>query len=229
MKTQKYKRIMWLAMMLSLCCWAAPAAQNITLLLSERTMEIGIQYRWNHVDIKMGYSPDEVDYGETSLVSAYGLTEYATLSAEFMIGNERFNSFETEVRYYLVGAGIQSLIWKYDRYQVSCGGSVSSTYLVDRTGEMQDENHHGFLANAAFQASCRWRNIDITPWLGPIFHYYTFELQSGSGSGYHKNQSDHVIGGAAGVNLLIFEHFHVYGNFLYVDYAQPRIGASYRF
>jgi hypothetical protein len=222
-------RIVGFALMLSLSFPSTAAAQNITLLLPERTMEIGVQYRWTHVDIKPSRSSDELDYGETSIVSMYGLTKYATLSVEFMIGDEHFNSFETEVRYYLLGAGIQGLIWKYDRYEVSGGIGISSTFLADRTGETNDHNYHSFLTNAVFQASFRWNNIAVTPWLGPVAQYFTFERQEGIRSVYYRLRPENLLGAAAGVNLLLFEHFHVYGNFLYVDFAQPRIGASYRF
>lgn len=212
-----------------LCCWGTSAAQDVTLLLPERTMEMGVLYRRVHRDLGVDASARELDYSETSLVGAYGLTKHATLSAEFMIGDENFNSIEYEVRYYLLGAGIQALLWKHDRYILSGGVGILGTLLVDRTGTECDENHHEFTANAIVQTSYLWRKYDITPWLGVGYQYYLLERESGDRCSYFEWFPEERIGVTAGVNVLLYERFHLYGNFLYIDYAQPRFGVSYRF
>jgi hypothetical protein len=207
----------------------APGAQNLGPLLPESAMEIGGQIRRVHRDLGEDDDNREVDLYETSMIVRFGMTEFATLSGEIMIGNEEFHSLESDLRYYLIGAGLQGVLLKYRGAIVTCCISTSTTYLRDLTRTRADETHHGFMVASLLQKTFSWRGQEVTPWAGPVYFYYTIEQEPDRINRGRDWTTVDRIGVTAGLNVLLYRHAELYCSVIYKEHYQPRIGTLYRF
>jgi hypothetical protein len=204
-------------------------AQVLGPLLPKAAAEAGVQITWvdRELDASNGsvYSLEQYD---VSIPARYGLTEFATITAQVMTADDDLNSRDTSLRYYLVGAGLQALIWRDADYVISGGIYYTETFLVNQSGNAPDETHFTVNVIAQIQRSFFWRRHAVTVWGGPLFSEYYLEYEEGATfPGATWRAID--IGVALGVNLIVLDHLDVYSNFIHVDHAQPRLGVLYRF
>ncbi len=204
-------------------------AQVLGPLLPRGTVEVGAQVRWVHRDLENIRSTMVVDQYDFSLPVRYGVSKYATLSAELFSADEGFHSLERDLRYYLIGIGLHALLWKNDDYILSAGAHYTESFIRDKTGSFFDLTHFSSTTILQLQRSFRRRKLDITVWGGPLLFYYNVRREAGNNYSEVSWGTTDIFGGALGLNLLFHDHYQFCYNIIYVDYYQPRIGFSYRF
>lgn len=229
MKPLKSKATVLLTVALALFTSGEAAGQIMGPLLPESATELGPRVRWVQADMEWGTLTSYVDQYDVTVPIRFGVTRFATLSAELSIGNQEMHSREYELRYYTLGGGFQALVWEKDDYIVSGGVHFAETMIIDKSGSQCDREQFTLLAIIQVQRNINYWDQELVLWGGAVQYYFSDDAQGGvncKATGYNNSST---LGVAMGANLLLYDHYQLYYHFLYVDYYQPHIGLSYRF
>jgi hypothetical protein len=229
MKTPNTKIAIVIAALITLLTAYGASAQVMGPLLPESAMEIGLWVRWVEADMDQGAATRHIGQHDFSIPMRYGVTRYATLSAEMFVGTEDTHAIETGLKYYKLGGGFQALVWEKGDYLVSGGVHFSETLLIDRAGGICDRSQLTLMAIMQVQRMFNYRDQDIAVWGGGVQYYFKDSVRQSNGCKYRAWNNSQTLGVAAGANLLLIDHVQLYYHFIYVDYYQPRVGVSYRF
>lgn len=229
MKPAKSRATVLLTVALALFTSGEAAGQIMGPLLPEGAMELGPRVRWVQADMEWGMQSNYVDQYDVTVPLRFGVTRFATLSAELFIGDQDMHSREAELRYYTLGGGFQTLVWEKDDYIVSGGVHFVETLIIDKSGNQCDREQFALLAIMQVQRNINYWDQELVLWGGVVQYYFSDNVEGGNqckASGYNNSAT---LGGALGANLLLYDHYQLYYHFIYVDYYQPHIGLSYRF
>lgn len=229
------KRILILIVIMVVCgaFGSVPKAEVLGSLVPRSKLEIGVQVR--------GFDREFVSRSEFSVLSGYditligryGLTDLATLSWELYAGdNELYDNSGFDIRYYILGIGLQTRIWEGYGFVIHPGIHYEEVLGFSTDGLSCHKRHRNITAVMLIERAWYVRKQKVIVWGGPGYFKYEIVWQRGTTSINCNGRlwsSYYNWGFTMGINIILLEHFEVYSSFIFVDRFQPRIGLMYRF
>ena len=220
------KRALALLPVFALFAHAAAFAQVPGALLSSGVAELGIQYRNVHRDIS---GDVEFDQSHTAISLRYGLTQYATISAELMAADDPWHS-EEDLRYYLIGVGVQALIWKRGPSRVTGTYNYNEMMQVATNDDGCHKTLRKWMFILQFEHAWQFGAHDVEAWTGPVYEYFEESINpSSNGCRGGARDVDNRWGLTVGASGALYGRFVLFTQVTYVDYMQPTLGVAYRF
>lgn len=212
---------------------ASSRAEVLGPLLPKSTFELGAQVRWFDRDLQSGSKNSQLGGHDYALIGRYGLTDLATVSWELYTGNdELYNVPGDEVRYYLIGGGLQTRIWEGGGFVLHPGFHYQEVYSFSRDGQRCHQNHQNITAVVLMERTWHPRQQKLTVWGGPGYFFYKIKWEKGATSSSCNGgswSSTYDWGITMGVNIILREHIETYTSFVLVNQIEPRLGLMYRF
>jgi hypothetical protein len=205
-------------------------------LLAERAAEFGVQVSW--ID-RTYYSSREnrtyrVDGSDFAIVARYGLSRYATISAELWTGPGTGATVTglpdvDGARHYIVGGGLQGLVWTNGVWQMTAAGHVTETYTFFPSESVRDVTIDTFGGEIQIERSLRAKGQAFSLWGGVGFYPSDFDLWSTTTPGHVDAGGESDWGGHLGGDAVLFDHLVVRAAWINTGGNQPRLSLYYRF
>ena len=224
---ERYIRIISISLLI-LTLSGSASAQIMSNTLDKGTVEFGAAYQWFRRDLEP-IEPPENNWEVASVNMRYGAFNRLTLSFEGGIWNVEHDDFPGQsFRRYTIGADIGIRLIEISSYWVSFSFHYNELLDVDQSQYDFHKTIRNISACLYAERSFPVLRQSIEAWGGLLYSTVKGETYPWGSSPPVTGESENNFGLEIGAAILIADHFKPFAQLIFVEYAQARVGFSFR-
>jgi hypothetical protein len=199
--------------------------QDLGRLIGEGEAELGYTLRWFERDVESEYD-NPVTWFTPVFQLRYGLTSWLTFSVEGNITVDANSKYpERDYRDLMLGGGIT--ISMVTRKDLNIFGSVlySEMQSLDRSIYRHDKQVQSVLTGIGVQHTFAIQRILFSTFISPVYVYDVVKDYTDSYNSTGTSQDN--FGLSLGLSVTAFDHASIFGQVIFANYWQPRMGLGY--
>jgi hypothetical protein len=172
--------------------------------------------------------PDGTTWGANVVYIRYGVRDWLTASIEGYLANAKSDRFpDRDYRDLRFGLGLSSNVWSQNGFNLVPVAHYSEWFAFDRSMSRHHKQVQSILLAVEMQYGINLWPIEATFSVAPVFLHDDISQYTRYES--HTDRSSQDVGGAIGIDGIVYEHVRLYAQAIFVNFWQSRTGIGWVF